>query len=548
MKRKTIVRLLGAAVLSASLLAGCDSGNDSNRGKIEQEEEEEAKPTKALQEPEPVAEPTEEPTPTEAPVAKDIDYRLLELSTDAVSNYYYEDDQPLVTAKATHIELLDDDLPELKQAIDKFSSEREAYVTGESFDQTVEMMLGMKEEMTNGEAGEGMAPSFYYTSYEDYDVNVVRADTVVTSLLSYDESYSGGAHGSYYYIPVNFDSLTGEELHIHDVVSDSMINELPGILEEKLLEKYDAEMFFQADTLAETIEESISMNGDLNFSIGYEGLTFYFQIYELAPYVSGHQTIFLSYADYPGLADEKYTECSNNFIINLEAMGDTIPFSEDTLSAYFTDEDESGYRTKLVIDLNGKEYSEKVKSYPPGSFWVACLDGEKYLIVNKSYGEGYYGQNVYSLDNGKPQLVADYPGGFMHSVPTDPLHFPIYEKCHLMSTYTIYRYYYLSRSGEPASTDEYYLVDTTNNRPYLTVKQSVDAELRDNVDDESYTTTTLSKGVKIYFYAVDPSEWVDFETDDGKHVRFYLDGEDGKGQTIDGVEIEDIFDGISYGQ
>ena len=320
MKRNTIVRLLGAAVLSASLLAGCDSGNDSNRGKIEQEEEEEAKPTKAPQEPEPVAEPTEEPTPTEAPVAKDIDYRLLELSTDAVSNYYYEDDQPLVTAKATHIELLDDDLPELKQAIDKFSSEREAYVTGESFDQTVEMMLGMKEEMTNGEAGEGMAPSFYYTSYEDYDVNVVRADTVVTSLLSYDESYSGGVHGSYYYIPVNFDSLTGEELHIHDVVSDSMINELPGILEEKLLEKYDAEMFFQADTLAETIEESISMNGDLNFSIGYEGLTFYFQIYELAPYVSGHQTVFLSYADYPGLADEKYTECSNNFIINLEAM------------------------------------------------------------------------------------------------------------------------------------------------------------------------------------------------------------------------------------
>ena len=78
------------------------------------------------------------------------------------------------------------------------------------------MMLGMKEEMTNGEAGEGMAPSFYYTSYEDYDVNVVRADTVVTSLLSYDESYSGGVHGSYYYIPVNFDSLTGEELHIHD--------------------------------------------------------------------------------------------------------------------------------------------------------------------------------------------------------------------------------------------------------------------------------------------------------------------------------------------
>ena len=114
--------------------------------------------------------------------------------------------------------------------------------------------------------------------------------------------------------------------------------------------------------------------------------------------------------------------------------------------------------------------------------------------------------------------------------------------------FTIYRYYYLSRSGEPASTDEYYLVDTTNNRPYLTVKQSVDAELRDNVDDESYTTTTLSKGVKIYFYAVDPTQWVDFETDDGKHVRFYLDGEDGKGQTIDGVEIEDIFDGISYGQ
>ncbi len=547
MKRKTVIKLLGAAMLSMALLSGCDSSG-SSRGNIEQEEEEEeVKPTKAPEEPTPEAEPTEAPTPTEAPAAKEIDYRLLELSTRVIANSYFEDDQELVSAKATHIELLDDDLPELKAAIDKFSSEREAFVTGDSFDKTVEMMLGLNEDMENGIGGEGAAPSFYYSSYEDYDVNVVRADTVVTSLLSYNESYSGGAHGTYYYIPVNYDSLTGEELHLSDVIDADKIDLLPAVLEAELLQKYEADTFFHADALAETIEESISMNGDLNFSIGYDGLTFYFQIYELAPYAAGHQTVFLSYRDYPELAKDKYTECSSNFIINLEAMGDTLPDSEDTLYAYFTDKDEAGFCSKLVINMNGKEYTEKIESYT-GSCWVAIISGEKYLIAELPYGEGYYGLNFYSLNSGKPQLTAEYPGGFDESVPSDPINFRIYEKCHLMSTYKIYRHYYISRSGEPASTDEYFLVDTTHDRPYLTVKQPIDAELRDNVDDENFTTTTLNKGEKIYFYAVDPTSWVDFETSDGSHVRFYLDGEDGKGQTIGGEDIEKLFDGIEFGQ
>ena len=150
MKRKTVIKLLGAAMLSMALLSGCDSSG-SSRGNIEQEEEEEeVKPTKAPEEPTPEAEPTEAPTPTEAPAAKEIDYRLLQLSTRVIANSYFEDDQELVSAKATHIELLDDDLPELKAAIDKFSSEREAFVTGDSFDKTVEMMLGLNEDMENG--------------------------------------------------------------------------------------------------------------------------------------------------------------------------------------------------------------------------------------------------------------------------------------------------------------------------------------------------------------------------------------------------------------
>lgn len=45
-------------------------------------------------------------------------------------------------------------------------------------------------------------------------------DAQVISLESLDSSYLGGAHGNYYYYGTTFDTMTGEELKIQDIVTD----------------------------------------------------------------------------------------------------------------------------------------------------------------------------------------------------------------------------------------------------------------------------------------------------------------------------------------
>ena len=48
----------------------------------------------------------------------------------------------------------------------------------------------------------------------------MRADSQVISLRSYNNDYAGGVHGDYAYYGTTFDTVTGEELKIQDIVTD----------------------------------------------------------------------------------------------------------------------------------------------------------------------------------------------------------------------------------------------------------------------------------------------------------------------------------------
>ena len=539
MKRKSFAKLFTAAALSLSLLGGC-IGNDNHesRGSIGDKEVEE-EPTKApTPAPEEEVTPTQAPTPTpeEEPEAEKPDYRLLQLYSYQGANFVRDPDldEPCASGYATHIELMDDDMPQLKKAIEDYSTEKEKLLTDEGINDLAQIYWDNKDS------------GFVLPVYEKYRTDVVRADTVVTSLLTYYEDFMGGAHGVYSFNPVNFDSLTGKELHLEDVMDADMIADLPDILETKLLASYDSELFFNADTLSETIEESIYMNGDLNFSIGYEGLTFYFQIYELAPYVAGHQEVFLRYDEYPGLVKDEYKECSFNYCINTSVCS-YLPHSadEETLYAYLMDKDDYGMYNSLNIEYKGISYKETLTAYE-ADFWVASIGGVNYLLVDLTHEDDYETLNIYLIDedNHRIERKSEFFGGFYGYIPADPLSFCIFEVGDVMSTYLVYKDYYIARDGEAVSTDDDYLISFWGRDGSLTLKKDITAQVRDDYDSASYEET-LKKGEKLYFYSTDKKQWVDFKLDDGRFVHLSLDKTEWP-QTIDGEDIEDIFDGVMF--
>ena len=118
MKKNTLLKVLPAAALSLSLLAGCTSNDGASRGNIGDREEdptptEEAAPTEA--EPTPTPEPDIEPEP----VSARPEYRQLDFQCYPISNVYYSKDldMRLAYAKADQITLLEEDLPELAAVI-----------------------------------------------------------------------------------------------------------------------------------------------------------------------------------------------------------------------------------------------------------------------------------------------------------------------------------------------------------------------------------------------------------------------------------------------
>ncbi len=212
-------------------------------------------------------------------------------------------------------------------------------------------------------------------------VNVVRADKNVLSYVEYVSEYTGGAHPLHGEIGINLDPETGNELKLSEVLTDT--DGIYAILTEKLLDKYGEDFFFSnpQETLKEYEEDSY------NWVLDYQGISFFFNPYEIAPYAAGTPTVKLWFNESPELFNTKYTEQpKNGCIIPIpensgievdlypdDGKVDTISVSRDYSSEYDL--------TTVIIDVNGLKYKNKdIFGYNFDALY-ATKDGKNYLII-----------------------------------------------------------------------------------------------------------------------------------------------------------------------
>ena len=113
------------------------------------------------------------------------------------------------------------DIPGNDAAAQKINdwSEADASTFWENAEKTSEYAENDLESMSTVSGMEDLGTySYYYSSFQSY--NVMRADSQVISLRSYNNDYTGGIHGDYAYYGTTFDTVTGEELKIQDIVTD----------------------------------------------------------------------------------------------------------------------------------------------------------------------------------------------------------------------------------------------------------------------------------------------------------------------------------------
>lgn len=454
--------------------------------------------------------------------------------TESVYDDVSNDDISATLATSVYelIHITSTQYPQLKTAVDQWNtSQINDYKT--TFSDCVEFAKDTYAENPENWFG-------YYTI--ESHLNVKRSDSQVFSFLEKWDSFMGGAHPNYGYYGHNYDVKTGKELLINDVVSDT--DQLITILEQKLIETYTQEIFFQEDLAAYMkeyyLEGPEEERTKFQFIIGYEGLTFYFSPYELAPHAAGMQKVCLLYSEYPDLIKvDDIKNAPENYALQMSKALSDLFVIDGTLrdvSIFGIMNEYEGF-SSLEITIDEQTVSKEIFSYDITPYYVKN-QGKSYLYIKFVSENDYEDFMIFALQGTNADYIGTIEGGIRDF--NNPADFRIEQRMHMLSTIGGYRNYHVGDDGIPvADTEEYMIMGDTS----LTSVIELEGEIIDQKTGESIGTETLAAGTTFQFVSTDNKSYVKFLVDDGRLVRLSVTNET---QLVNGKEAEACFEHIFY--
>ena len=254
------------------------------------------------------------------------------------------------------------------------------------------------------------APSF--PAFENFgDIYVRRADSLAVSLLEFNYSYMGGAHGMYGFIGKTFDTYTGQEMQLTDVFTSQTA--MKDAIKQQLMFDYPKASFQENNgaSMRDTVDQ-LAKDDKLLWTMDPRGVTFYFNPYILGSYAEGVFTTTLLYSERPGIfKHDQYTQAitwRGPHAYCMEIPGYLpVRLSDsprgDRLSV-MNDEEE------LLIDYCGEQLRDKFNAKKVRATFVSNRFDEKerrFLYVDCEKENGQRALRVYALGN-EPVFVGEY--------------------------------------------------------------------------------------------------------------------------------------------
>ncbi|MDR1161445.1 MAG: DUF3298 and DUF4163 domain-containing protein [Tannerellaceae bacterium] len=133
--------------------------------------------------------------------------------------------------------------------------------------------------------------SYYEASYDEITFN--KANLLCYSVTF--ENYTGGAHGSQTQTNVVLNLQTGEIVKEKDIFIEDFQDALALLLVDKIARQNEVENVKELESIGFFSADEIYPNG--NFLVDEEGITYYFNEFEIAAYVVGITRVKLLYSD-----------------------------------------------------------------------------------------------------------------------------------------------------------------------------------------------------------------------------------------------------------
>ncbi|MBO4406655.1 MAG: hypothetical protein J5849_03070 [Clostridia bacterium] len=384
----------------------------------------------------------------------------------------------------------------------------------------------------------------------EYDVLVKRSDEIAVSLLVRravaDQNGYSTEYDSYVLSPD-----TGEPMPITQMISS----------EEALLEAFVREFTvhytnsYVSDPEA-TFGKVLSEN-KVPWVLEPTGLVFYMSPGTYADPGEGLLKINLPFGGngevYPG----DVTDVPESYVIPFFPEETVLTPALNgglTLDAWVTYDEYDAFFETLHVQTGGEQYDFEMEGIDADFFFVKTKT-HKLFVVNSDQVGSHGDFTIFTLDEGRPVFYALLSGeslsgayfsddGYGDFIFTDPECFLLSSKIDTLSTYTGIRLFSFDEGIVPQPADPVYVISCDFK---LTVKKDVSLDL---VYTETRRPTgekiTVAAGTELAFVRTDRNTFVEMTDGNGLYVRVTFDNPGEYPLTVDGVPVDDIFDGIMY--
>lgn len=546
MRKRLVSTALICGILSVSMLNGCGKkAADATAGTAAIQENSSAEET-TTQAKESSAEETKAEEEGQENQENQDSAAIVPVTVDYSYDGDWKDQKTLFSSKVAQIKLMDDSHEKLQDALKALNQS--------ALDDQKSVIDENKEYAEQEYASNPDMVEYTF----DRDILVARSDETVLSMAVMEGSYLGGAHPFGMTTGRTYDTQTGKELSLKDVVSD-----YDGIYEyvkKQLEENYDQSMFFEdyQDTLQKMFYDESGDYGTVQWTISQTGLSIYFNQYDLAPYVAGSQQVDISFKEQPQLFQSKYVVEKESYskVIreNSSCFADVNGDGKEEEISYSVARDEYGFGGAITVTCDGqifdtaevdKDASDAYGAYGAYSsegYVLHTSDGRTYLYLQHLDDNDYRYVNVFRLDQGRPSYVGYEGMAWYNTQILDPDSFMLYTRLDVLGTYYGMKRYHVDEAGLPASDDEAYVINESS-----MLRSTRDLAVTILEKNGSETEATVPSGTGYTIFRTDGASYADAHLNDGRDCRIQIkEGSRGWGWDIDGVSEEECFEWLPY--
>jgi len=427
--------------------------------------------------------------------------------------------------------------PELAAALDEMNRSRT---------ESSEALFGELNTLARDIFGEDGGDGYCSGSFDYY---VQRADNTVLSFRSDSDVYWGGAHPDYGTAGINLDPDTGEEIALSDVVLDTYV--LTTLLARRLQEKYP-EVTFGSDLEIRLLSLK---EDEFEWTLGYEGITFYFNPYVILPYAAGKPTATIWFDEAKELFNPDYLPLGSQAYAVKLPLFEEVEFdlnpgdsNRDIIQISGLMGEYEAYE-QLWLTINGTAYTYDIYAYSINAYLAMTGTGDDrncFLYLESIGDSDYPTLTVYNLIGGFPEKIcelsgSDFSGGTYSgkTVFTDPGSFRLDTRMDILGTRFGSREYSVDLDwGMPVPHQDYYDIENYG----IPLVSMIPLEV---FNLNAKTQQNLPAGTEFYAIRTDGETYMDFRLTDGIECRIGIDTS-GYPDLINGIPEDECFEGIMY--